>query len=85
MTSEDWRDPQRRAVAILMDGGDDELLLLVNGSEPAVAFERPVPCRDRGISWEELVDTGSPAGEPRPLSGSPVVLQPFSLRLLVRK
>ncbi len=85
MTSEYWRDPERRAVAILLrdDSAAGDLLLFLNGGESEISFELPGSDSRRGDRWRELVDTASsPKCGPRPIDGSQIVLQPFSLRLL---
>ncbi len=58
--------------------GEDELLLLANGTDGEVVFE--LPAAEAG--WEELLDT---SGEESSAPGAPAgMVAAFSLRLLRR-
>jgi glycogen operon protein len=77
MTDADWRDPARRAIGVLLDGGaipetglhgepviGDTLLLLLNAGRDDVTFALPDPSGH----WSEQVNTVSPDA---PLAAAP--------------
>jgi glycogen operon protein len=75
MTVADWRS-DARALAVLLNGSaitepgprgeaitDDNFLLVFNAGDQAVAFT--LPAAGRAADWDVIVDTASPAAEPR--------------------
>jgi len=75
MTVADWRS-DARALAVLLNGGaitepgprgeaitDDSFLLLFNAGDQPVTFT--VPSAGQAADWDVIVDTASPAAEPR--------------------
>jgi glycogen operon protein len=98
MTPDDWNDPERRAVGLLLSGEagllhltetgeqevDDTFCLLFNASAKDVAFALPA---SNGGCWRTLLDTAEEQGfvPPRAVAGCALVeLRARSLQLLVR-
>jgi len=93
MTDADWRDPQRRAIGILLDGdaipetdafgvpvSGDTLLIVMNASAADVQFALPAGM----ATWKELVNTCAPHDLlERPSDGSAIALPARSSAILL--
>jgi glycogen operon protein len=90
MTEQDWHDPERRALGMLIDGDaadeeddrgrpitGDTMLLLLNAGDAPVRFALPLP-NGRGI-WVELVDTGDQRADASRDSAIALAAQSFVL------
>jgi isoamylase len=75
MTERDWNDPERRTLAVLLDGGaiaetdargrqvmGDTLLILMNAGPDDAAVVLP---RRKGSRWVRVIDTADPDGPAR--------------------
>ena len=96
MTTDDWRDPNARCIALYLDGADDpdiaedgtplvddDFLLLVNAWWEPLEFVVPATRADQ--AWESVVDTYEPAAvaaTKRYAAGDGITLQPRSIVVL---
>ena len=73
MRPEDWHEPQRRCLGLMLAGEGSTLALLLNAAEGVQEFALP------DGAWQLLVDTAEPdrsgpVAGPLPLAGRSVVL-----------
>ena len=73
MTSEDWREPHRKCLGLLLAGDGPTLVLLVNAAERDQPFVLPA------TTWRILIDTADPkrsgsAASPVTMAGRSLVL-----------
>jgi hypothetical protein len=80
MTEADWHEAGNHVLGMLIraDGGEDAVLLLLNGGGRSKPFV--LPSLDRPGSWREVVDTAHPAVQP--IEADRVTLTAHSLMLL---
>ena len=74
MTSEDWREPHRKCLGLLLAGDGPTLALLVNAAERDQPFVLPA------TTWRILIDTADPKRSGS--AASPVTMVGRSLVLL---
>jgi glycogen operon protein len=80
MTEADWHEAGNHVLGMLIraDGGDDAVLLLLNGGGRSKPFV--LPNQDRPGTWREMVDTAHPAV--KPIEAHRVTLTAHSIMLL---